>query len=199
MQTLKFFVKEQIIYMECMDRIVIEGSRSFVNSFFALDEEWAALTVYALFENDALNGPPIKVLLTSDTIDVPPEVLVTGLLRVGLVGLSDSGEVKLTTKRMSSAIPVYRCGGADGDDAAELAPELWEQAIAAIGPLGALETADKSNLVAAINEVRQTGGGSAETADATEAIEALAECSILIPAYQGGTFYTDADGAIYAL
>ena len=32
-----------------------------------------------------------------------------------------------------------------------------------------------------------------------EAIEALAECSILIPAYQDGTFYTDANGAIYAL
>lgn len=199
MQTLKFFVKEQIIYMECMDRIVIEGSRSFVNSFFALDEEWAALTVYVLFENDALSGPPIKVLLTSDTIDVPPEVLVTGLLRVGLVGLSAGGEVKLTTKRMSSAIPVYRCGGADGDDAEEMTPELWEQAIAAIGPLGALETADKSNLVAAINEARQTGGGSAETADAAEAIAALSECGILTPAYQNETFYTDADGAVYAL
>ena len=32
-----------------------------------------------------------------------------------------------------------------------------------------------------------------------EAIEALAECSILIPTYQDGTFYTDADGAVYAL
>lgn len=32
-----------------------------------------------------------------------------------------------------------------------------------------------------------------------EAIEALTECGIVIPAYQDVTFYTDADGAIYAL
>ena len=32
-----------------------------------------------------------------------------------------------------------------------------------------------------------------------EAIEALAECGIIIPAYQDGLFYTDENGAIYAL
>ena len=32
-----------------------------------------------------------------------------------------------------------------------------------------------------------------------QAIEALAECGIVIPAYQDGLFYTDANGAIYAL
>ena len=39
----------------------------------------------------------------------------------------------------------------------------------------------------------------ANVADEAEAIEALSECGILTPAYQDGTFYTDADGAIYAL
>lgn len=32
-----------------------------------------------------------------------------------------------------------------------------------------------------------------------EAIKALAECGIVIPAYQDGLFYTDENGAIYAL
>lgn len=32
-----------------------------------------------------------------------------------------------------------------------------------------------------------------------EAIEALAECGIVIPAYQDGVFYTDENGAIYTL
>lgn len=40
---------------------------------------------------------------------------------------------------------------------------------------------------------------SIDAAGSTEAIEALSECGILTPAYQDGTFYTDADGAIYAL
>lgn len=34
---------------------------------------------------------------------------------------------------------------------------------------------------------------------ADDAIEALAECGVITPAYQDGTFYTDADGAIYTL
>lgn len=197
MQLLHFTVSEQTIYAKVPDRIIIEGTRQFVFAAFALDEEWAALTVYALFENDRRWGPPVKVLLAGGTIAVPPEVLVSGRLRVGLVGLGDGGAVRLTTKRMSAAIPVYLCGGTDGEDAEEMTPELWEQAIASIGPLGALETEDKSNLVAAINEARQTGGGSA--ADDAESLAALSECGILTPAYQDETFYTDADGAIYAL
>lgn len=40
---------------------------------------------------------------------------------------------------------------------------------------------------------------SIDAAGGTDAIEALSECGILTPAYQDGTFYTDADGAIYAL
>ena len=38
-----------------------------------------------------------------------------------------------------------------------------------------------------------------ETADSTDALTALAECGVLTPAYQDGTFYTDASGAIYVL
>ena len=41
--------------------------------------------------------------------------------------------------------------------------------------------------------------GDIEAAGDAEALEALAECSILTPAYQDGVFYTDTDGAIYVL
>lgn len=57
---------------------------------------------------------------------------------------------------------------------------------------------DKATILEYINEaVGSTVEGSA--ADAAEAIEALSECGILTPAYQNETFYTDADGVIYAL
>lgn len=57
---------------------------------------------------------------------------------------------------------------------------------------------DKATILEYINEaVGSTVEGSA--AGSTEAIEALSECGILTPAYQDGTFYTDVDGAIYAL
>lgn len=38
-----------------------------------------------------------------------------------------------------------------------------------------------------------------ETAVDSDAIESLAECDIITPAYQDGVFYTDTDGAIYVL
>ena len=38
-----------------------------------------------------------------------------------------------------------------------------------------------------------------ENSGSVEALEALSECGILTPAYQDGTFYTDAEGAIYVL
>lgn len=41
--------------------------------------------------------------------------------------------------------------------------------------------------------------GDIEAAGDAEALEALAECGILTSAYQDGVFYTDTDGAIYAL
>lgn len=41
--------------------------------------------------------------------------------------------------------------------------------------------------------------GEDDIAIATDALEALAECGILAPAYQDGVFYTDTDGAIYVL
>lgn len=36
-------------------------------------------------------------------------------------------------------------------------------------------------------------------ASGIEALETLAECGVIVPAYQDGVFYTDAIGAIYVL
>ena len=42
-------------------------------------------------------------------------------------------------------------------------------------------------------------GGSVETVGSAEAVAMLAECGILVPAYQDGTFYTDGSSAVYIL
>lgn len=65
-----------------------------------------------------------------------------------------------------------------------------------IGDLSELQTEAKDNLVAAINEVSEE---IANVADEVDALAALSECGIITPAYQDGTFYTDAYGAIYTL
>ena len=160
MQVLRFTVCGQNICTESPDRLVVEGSRRYVYADFSLDAEWDGLTVYALFENDRRWGGPVKCLLTGEPVEVPPEVLVRGRLRVGLVGLCDGGEMRLTTRRMREAIPVHQCGGTGGEDAKDVTPELWEQALSSIGPMDALQTLDRANLVAAINELKRSGGGS---------------------------------------
>lgn len=55
---------------------------------------------------------------------------------------------------------------------------------------------------AEVGQYEDTGasyGTTIETADSTDALTDLAECGVLTPAYQDGTFYTDASGAIYVL
>ena len=47
--------------------------------------------------------------------------------------------------------------------------------------------------------IRSGRNSSGQAADADDALEALAECGIVTPAYQDGVFYTDADGTIYVL
>ena len=159
MQILHFTVTGQNIHTETQDVLVVEGSRRYVYAAFALDDAWDGLTVCALFENDSLHSDAVKKIITQEPVEVPPEVLVTGRLRIGLVGLADDGAVRLTTKRMFDAIPVYQSGGTGGEDAQTVTPELWEQSLSAIGSLGELETENKSNLVAAINEARRMGAG----------------------------------------
>lgn len=38
-----------------------------------------------------------------------------------------------------------------------------------------------------------------EILNENDALETLAECGVIVPAYQDGVFYTDASGAIYVL
>lgn len=97
-----------------------------------------------------------------------------------------------------------------------------------IGDLADLKTEVKTNLVVAINEVARTGGVDVsgaqvgqtirvsavdesgnptawepadfpESLNNSDVLESLAECGIITPAYQDGTFYIDNDGAIYVL
>lgn len=57
---------------------------------------------------------------------------------------------------------------------------------------------DDSTKIAFLSDVNAKLS-SADEATGDDAIEALAECSIVVPAYQDGVFYTDENGAIYTL
>lgn len=157
MQILNFTCKEQILTAECPDRLVIAKSRKHIYAQFELDAEWKNLSVTAIFSNDFVNKSYAKTL-TTGPVEVPPEVLVEGRLRVSLEGVGNDG-YRLPTAEMRKPLIVHRAGALIGLTPEEATPELWEQVLAIIGPLTELDTLDKSSIVAAINEVRRTGGG----------------------------------------
>lgn len=158
MQQLDFYVKKQTLVFTGDCRPVIERSRQNVFVNFTFDEEWDGAAVTVLFDNDHLSETK-ATLWQGVPLEVPPEVLISGYLRIGCVGLRDEGKVRLTTKRMSRGLLVFDCAGLTGIAPEDVTPALWEQALAEIGDLSKLNTLDKTNLVAAINEALQLGGG----------------------------------------
>lgn len=151
--------KQRIIWpKECF---IIADSVGYVYIRGSFDSDWDGLTKRFVFSN----GDIIRsVLVTSDApIAVPHEVLAAGKLNISVVGISENGEKKLTTRKMPLPITVFEAGPQDGEAPEQYTPELWEQVLSAVGDMSELETQDKSTLVAAINEVAVTGGNSGES------------------------------------
>ena len=155
---LNLFVKEQTITYDLQRPLVADSvGQAFVE--FEFDEEWNGLTCTANFENSATEKP-ISVLLTGGQVEIPPEVLVPGYLQISVVGMAAEGEKQVPTAAMAAPIKVYAAGPGIGALPEGATPELWEQVISVIGQVSNLDTKDKSNLVAAINEVlRRAGSG----------------------------------------
>lgn len=160
------------------------------------DDIWHGLRKTVVFK-----GAVTKDVVTdSNIVTIPHEVVEKPFfrLRIGVYGVDADGNIAIPTL-WEDIGAILDATDPSGDTNTDPSLPVWAQIQAMIGNLDELETTARDNLVAAINEARQTGGGGAEAADDAEALAALSECGILTPAYQDGTFYTDADGAIYAL
>ena len=130
------------------------------------------LTAKVVYETDDWTGREIKAMfgrgctvyevpVTGGEITAKQQLnLTAGDWRVWLVGNSArDGDVipRITTN--VAHISVAPTGGTEGNPFPATPPTVEEQLRADMGNLADLTTEDKSNLVAAINEVRQTGGG----------------------------------------
>ena len=130
------------------------------------------LTAKVVYETDDWTGREIKAMfgrgctvyevpVTGGEITAKQQLnLTAGDWRVWLVGNSArDGDVipRITTN--VAHIRVAPTGGTEGNPFPATPPTVEEQLRADMGNLADLTTEDKSNLVAAINEVRQTGGG----------------------------------------
>lgn len=128
---------------------------------FELSPDFDGLTVTAVFTNGAVTK---DVLNPGVECFIPPEVLETAgkTVKVGIYAVRGS-EIVIPTVYAPIGVVLP---GADpsGDTSTSATLPVWAQIEAMIGSLGDLTTEAKNNLVAAINEAAQSGGGSASIA-----------------------------------
>lgn len=141
--------------------VLTAGMAKTVSVRFAFFEDWDGLTKTAVFTNGRTTVDVLAAKWDGDTVDVPPEVLaVPGrYVRVGVYGTNASGVVLPTV--WASLGKVQPAAEPSGDPSADPTLPIWAQLQAQIGNLDDLKTYAKDNLVAAINEARQSGGGGA--------------------------------------
>ncbi|MBS7355719.1 MAG: hypothetical protein KIG86_04645 [Eubacteriales bacterium] len=121
-------------------------------------DDWTGREIKAMFEQGCT---VYEVPVTGGEITAKQQLnLTAGDWRVWLVGNSArDGDVipRITTN--VAHISVATTGGTEGNPFPATPPTVEERLRADMGNLADLTTEDKSSLVAAINEVRQTGGG----------------------------------------
>ena len=121
-------------------------------------EDWTGREIKAMFGQGCT---VYEVPVTGGEITAKQQLnLTAGDWRVWLVGNSArDGDVipRITTN--VAHIRVAPTGGTEGNPFPATPPTVEEQLRSDMGNLADLTTEDKSSLVAAINEVRQTGGG----------------------------------------
>ena len=135
------------------------GMAKVVTVHFAFSPDWDSLRKTAVFSD----GWRTVDVLEADWVDgcthIPPEVLQTAgrNVRVGVHG-SDSTGVVLPTI-WAELGRVRPAADPSGDPSTDPTAPVWSQLQGQIGDLKKLKTYSKDDLVAAINEARQSGGG----------------------------------------
>lgn len=129
---------------------ITSGSHDAFYTQFDFDDSWNGLTKVAQFRS----GNVVKscILPQSHICAIPWEVLTTPKtqLEIGVCGM-DGNSVVLPTIWVNAGLI---CEGAvGGEESLPPTPSIYEQMLSIIGNLDELYTGDKSNLVAAINEV----------------------------------------------
>lgn len=140
--------------------LLTAGMSKAVTVQFVFSPDWDGLTKTAVFSNGKTTVDVLAANWDGDTVPVPHEVLaVPGRhARVGVYGADESGVVLPTVWVSLGKVKP----GADpsGDETADPSLPVWAQLQKQIGDLNDLKTYNKGNLVDAINEARQSGGGS---------------------------------------
>ena len=122
--------------------------------------DFNGLTLTAVFTNGKTT---VDVLNPGNQCMIPHEVLDTvgTLVKVGIYAVRGN-ELVIPTVYANIGV-VQKGADPSGDASADPTLPVWAQTQAMIGNLNDLDTEAKNNLVAAINEAAQTGGGGGST------------------------------------
>ena len=150
MPNINITVAEKIATNTTPGVVIVCGNSDYMVAF-DFDEEWAAETdrvARFLYYKDGLSRYQ-DVAFTGNTVTVP---VLSGIDYV-LVGVY-AGSLRTTTPAKVLCDRSILCG----DAVEQITPEEKARLEAKMGDLAALETEDKSSLVAAVNEVKRTAG-----------------------------------------
>lgn len=140
--------------------LLTAGMAKAVSVQFVFSGDWDGLTKTAVFTNGRAAVDVLAAKWDGDTVMVAPEVLaVPGrYVRVGVYGTNASGVVLPTV--WVTLGKVQPAAEPSGDPSTDPTLPVWAQLQEQIGDLADLKTYNKDDLVSAINEARQSGGGS---------------------------------------
>ena len=118
------------------------------------DPMWDGLSKTVVFRAGDVTK---DVLNAGELVNIPPEVVaeIGAILKVGVYGegtptlWADLGRIRDATDP-------------SGDESTDPSLPVWEQLLRMVGDLKGLNTTAKENLVAAVNEILQKGGGTAD-------------------------------------
>lgn len=119
---------------------------------FAFDSQWDGLSKTAVFRAGHVSKIADNIV---EATTVPWEVLKKGniWLSIGVYGVNADGSIAIPT--IWANVCVIQIGvSPDGDPSTQPEHPAWQKALNSIGNLDELKTENKSNLVGAVNEVR---------------------------------------------
>lgn len=140
--------------------LLTAGMAKAVTVEFVFSDDWSGLTKIAVFSAGRTTMDVLESAWDGNKVVVPHEILADAgpIARVGVYGANADGLILPTVwvtlgKVMPAAEP-------SGDPGADPTLPIWAQLQNQIGDLDDLKTHNKDTLVAAINEARNSGGGS---------------------------------------
>ena len=140
--------------------LLTAGMSKAVTVQFVFSTEWDGLTKTAVFSAGRTTVDVLESEWDGNKVVVPHEIMADAgpIARVGVYGANADGLILPTVwvtigKVMPAAEP-------SGDPGADPTLPIWAQLQNQIGDLDDLQTYNKGNLVDAINEARNSGGGS---------------------------------------